>query len=66
MNRLMERLETGVAGLLWVAATILLPTVMFPVPVTNQFFKDLTTYIQNPSQLDSLLADMDRVAKSSR
>jgi alpha-glucoside transport system substrate-binding protein len=48
------------------AATILLPTVMFPVPVTNQFFKDLTTYIQNPSQLDSLLADMDRVAKSSR
>jgi hypothetical protein len=25
MNRLMERLETGVAGLLWVAATILLP-----------------------------------------
>jgi len=48
------------------AATILLPTVLFPVPVTNQFFKDLTTYLQNPSQLDALLADMDRVAKSSR
>jgi alpha-glucoside transport system substrate-binding protein len=48
------------------AATILLPTVMFPVPVTNQFFKDLSTYLQNPSQLDSLLADMDNVVKSSK
>jgi alpha-glucoside transport system substrate-binding protein len=48
------------------AATILLPTVMFPVPVTNQFFKDLTTYLQNPSQLDALLADMDGVVKSAR
>jgi hypothetical protein len=36
------------------------------VPVTNQFFKDLTTYLQNPSQLDALLADMDGVVKSAR
>ncbi|MEN3312784.1 MAG: alpha-glucoside transport system substrate-binding protein [Actinomycetota bacterium] len=48
------------------AATILLPTVLFPVPVTNQFFKDLTSYLQNPSQLNSLLADMDSVVKRSK
>jgi hypothetical protein len=34
--------------------------------VTNQFFKDLTAYIQNPGQLDSLLRDMDSVAAASR
>jgi hypothetical protein len=48
------------------AATILLPSVLFPVPVTNQFFKDLTSYLQNPGQLDTYLSDMDSVVKSSR
>lgn len=48
------------------AATIMVPSVLFPVPVTNEFFKDLTTYIQNPGQLDSLLRDMDSVVQSSR
>jgi alpha-glucoside transport system substrate-binding protein len=47
------------------AATILLPSVLFPVPVTNQFFKDLTSYLQNPGQLNTYLADMDSVVKSS-
>jgi alpha-glucoside transport system substrate-binding protein len=47
-------------------ATILLPTVLFPVPVINQFFKNLTIYLQNPSRLNSLLADMDSVVKRSR
>ena len=47
-------------------ATIMVPSVLFPVPVTNQFFKDLTAYIQNPGQLDSLLRDMDSVAAASR
>jgi alpha-glucoside transport system substrate-binding protein len=47
------------------ASTILLPSVLFPVPVTNQFFKDLTSYLQNPGQLDSYLADMDSVVKGS-
>ena len=46
--------------------TIMLPSVLFPVPVTNQFFKDLTAYIQNPGQLDALLADMDSVVASTR
>jgi alpha-glucoside transport system substrate-binding protein len=46
--------------------TIMVPSVLFPVPVTNQFFKDLTAYIQNPGQLDSLLRDMDSVVASSR
>jgi alpha-glucoside transport system substrate-binding protein len=45
--------------------TILVPSVLFPVAVTNEFFKDLTTYLQNPGQLSSLLSDMDSVAKSS-
>jgi alpha-glucoside transport system substrate-binding protein len=48
------------------AATILLPSVLFPVAVTNQFFKNLTSYLQNPSQLDVYLRDMDSVVKSSR
>jgi hypothetical protein len=48
------------------AATILLPSVLFPVAVTNQFFKNLTSYLQNPSQLDAYLRDMDSVVKSSR
>ena len=47
------------------AATILLPSVLFPVPVTNQFFKNLTSYLQNPGQLDNYLRDMDSVVKSS-
>jgi alpha-glucoside transport system substrate-binding protein len=46
--------------------TIMVPSVLFPVPVTNEFFKDLTTYIQSPGQLDSLLRDMDSVVASSR
>jgi alpha-glucoside transport system substrate-binding protein len=46
--------------------TIMVPSVLLPVPVTNQFFKDLTAYIQNPSQLDSLLRDMDSVVAASR
>lgn len=46
--------------------TIMVPSVLFSVPVTNQFFKDLTAYIQTPSRLDSLLRDMDAVAAASR
>jgi hypothetical protein len=38
---------------------------LFPVPVTNQFFKNLTSYLQNPGQLDNYLRDMDSVVKSS-
>jgi alpha-glucoside transport system substrate-binding protein len=48
------------------SSTILLPTVLFPVPVTNQFFKNLTSYLQNPGRLDSYLKDMDAVVKRSR
>ena len=48
------------------ASTILLPSVMFPVPVTNQFFKNLTSYLQNPDKLDSYLKDMDAVVERSR
>jgi hypothetical protein len=48
------------------SSTILLPSVMFPVPVTNQFFKDLTSYLQNPDKLDTYLKDMDAVVKRSR
>jgi alpha-glucoside transport system substrate-binding protein len=48
------------------SSTILLPSVLFPVPVTNQFFKDLTSYLQNPGKLDTYLKDMDAVVKRSR
>ena len=48
------------------SGTILLPSVMFKVPVTNQFFKDLTGYMQNPDKLDTYLKDMDAVEKRSR
>ena len=48
------------------SSTILLPSVMFKVPVTNQFFKDLTSYLQNPDKLDTYLKDMDAVEKRSR
>jgi alpha-glucoside transport system substrate-binding protein len=48
------------------SSTILLPSVLFPVPVTNQFFKNLTSYLQNPGKLDSYLKDMDAVVKRSR
>lgn len=48
------------------SSTILLPSVLFPVPVTNQFFKDLTSYLQSPGKLDSYLKDMDDVVKRSR
>jgi alpha-glucoside transport system substrate-binding protein len=47
-------------------ATIMVPSVLFPVPVTNEFFKNLTAYIQSPDQLDSLLRDMDSVVAASR
>jgi alpha-glucoside transport system substrate-binding protein len=48
------------------SSTILLPTVLFKVAVTNQFFKDLTSYLQNPDKLDTYLKDMDAVVKRSR
>lgn len=48
------------------SSTILLPSVLFPVPVTNQFFKNLTSYLQNPGKLDTYLKDMDDVVKRSR
>ena len=31
----------------------------------EEFFKDLTSYLQNPASLNSLLSDMESVAKSS-
>jgi alpha-glucoside transport system substrate-binding protein len=48
------------------SSTILLPSVLFPVPVTNQFFKNLSSYLQEPGKLDTLLKDMDAVVKRSR
>jgi alpha-glucoside transport system substrate-binding protein len=48
------------------SSTILLPSVLFPVPVTNQFFKNLASYLQNPAKLDTYLKDMDDVVKRSR
>jgi alpha-glucoside transport system substrate-binding protein len=45
--------------------TILLPTVLFPVPVTDAFFKNLSSYLQNPGQLDSYLKAMDSVVTKS-
>jgi alpha-glucoside transport system substrate-binding protein len=46
--------------------TIVLPTVLFPVPVTDAFFKNLSSYLQNPSQLDTYLRAMDAVVKRSK
>jgi alpha-glucoside transport system substrate-binding protein len=46
--------------------TIVLPSNLFPLAVTNEFWKDVTSYIQNPSNLDSYLNDMASVAKSAK
>ncbi len=36
-----------------------------PAPMQTEFYKELLVYIQNPSQLDAVLADLDSVQASS-
>jgi alpha-glucoside transport system substrate-binding protein len=48
------------------ASTILLPSVLFPPPVLDAFFKDLTSYIQNPRRLDTYLNHLDSVSSKVR
>jgi alpha-glucoside transport system substrate-binding protein len=36
-----------------------------PTAMQTEFYKDLLAYVQNPSQLDSLLADLDSVQSSA-
>lgn len=48
------------------ANTVVLPTVLFPVPVTDAFFKNLSSYLQNPDQLDRYLREMDSVVGRSK
>jgi alpha-glucoside transport system substrate-binding protein len=45
--------------------TILLPTVLFPVPVTDALFKNLSSFLQNPNRLDTYLKVMDSVVEKS-
>ncbi len=47
------------------AATILLPSALFPVPVVEQQNKNLASYLQHPDQLDELLENLDAVAQEA-